>query len=111
MTINPRTLLLAATLLLVMMPVAWTEDRAVVLGLGRPSRLMLAGAFEKVIVGNPDIVEVRTDDDRSVVIEPINPGVTNLVFVGAQGRVIANIRVSVCDAPGPNACDVSAGGT
>jgi Flp pilus assembly secretin CpaC len=71
----------------------------------------LSGAFEKVLVGDLDIVEVRRDDDRSAVIEPIHPGVTNLVFVGAHGRVIANVRVSVCDASDSDACDAAAGGT
>jgi Flp pilus assembly secretin CpaC len=111
MTANPRKLLLAAALLLMATPVARGQDRAVVLSLGTPSRLMLARVFETVIVGDPGIVDVRTDDDRSVVIEPLKPGTTNLVFVDADGRVVANVRVSVCDPSGPDACDAIAGRT
>jgi Flp pilus assembly secretin CpaC len=73
-----------------------------------PSRLTLARGFETVIVGDPGIVDVRTDDSRSVVVEPLHPGTTNLVFVDAHGLVIANVRISVC-ASGPNACDAAAG--
>jgi len=111
MTANPRMLLLAAALLLMATPVARGQDRAVVLSLGTPSRLTLASAFETVIVGDPGIVDVRTDDGRSVVVEPLRPGITNLVFVDAQGLVIANVRISVCDASGADTCDAAAGRT
>ena len=54
-------------------------------------------------------IDVSTDDDRSVLIKPRNPGVTHLVFVDAQGRVIANYRVTVCEAA--ETCDAAAGRT
>jgi Flp pilus assembly secretin CpaC len=111
MTANLRKLLLVATLLLVSAPAVQAEDRAMVLGAGIPSRLALDSVFASVIIGDPLIVEVRIDDDRSVVIEPLKPGATNLVFVDAHGRVIANVRISVCDPSGPDACDAAAGRT
>jgi len=104
-----RRLLLAAMLVLMAAPAASAQDRAVTLSVGTPSRLALSSPFEAVIVGNPAIVDVRTDDDQSVVVEPIKPGVTNLVFVNARGLVVANIRVSVCGLSGPKACDVANG--
>ena len=96
MTASFRKLLLGALLLLATMPVAWAQDRAVCLSVGAASRLALDSSFDTVIVGDPLIVEVRTDDDRSVVVEPLKPGATNLVFVDTRGLVVANIRILVC---------------
>jgi Flp pilus assembly secretin CpaC len=96
MSARLRKLVLGAILLLMTVPAAWAQDRAIILSVGTASRVLLDSAFETVIVGDPLIVEVRTDDDQSVVVEPLNPGETNLVFVNARGLVIANIRVSVC---------------
>jgi len=96
MTTRFRNLLLGALLLLATMPAAWAQDRAACLNVGVAFRLALDSTFDTVIVGDPLIVEVRTDDDRSVVVEPLKPGVTNLVFVDTRGLVIANIRILVC---------------
>jgi Flp pilus assembly secretin CpaC len=74
---------------------ARAADDTVTLGLGAASRLQLGQAFATVLVGDPAVVDVRTDDDRSVVIEARHAGVTNLVFIDARGLVTANIRVSV----------------
>lgn len=102
-----RKLSLGALLLLTTMAAAGAQDgaqdRTVVLSLGAASRLRLESAFETVIVGNPLIVGVRIDDDRSIVVEPLNPGATNLVFVDASGLVIANLRISVCTSSGSDA--------
>jgi Flp pilus assembly secretin CpaC len=103
-----KSLLLAAVLLLVTASAVWAYERAVTLSVGMPSRLTLDRAYDTVIVGDPEIVDVKTGDSQSVLIEPLRPGKTNLVFVDAQGRVIANVRVSVCDAS--DACDAAAGG-
>jgi Flp pilus assembly secretin CpaC len=70
--------------------------------------LALGRAYDTVIVGDPKIVDVKTGDMQSVLIEPLRPGKTNLVFVDPQGRVIANVRVSVCSTS--DACDAAAGG-
>jgi hypothetical protein len=110
MTASLRKLLLGTALFLTAVPAARAQDRAMVLSLSTPSRLTLARVFETVIVGDPGIVDVRTDDDRSAVVEPLN-GVTNIVFVDVHVLVIANVRISVCDASGANTCDAAAGKT
>jgi Flp pilus assembly secretin CpaC len=71
---------------------------------GHVARLALNRAFETVIIGDPDVVDVRANGDRSVVVDALKPGVTNLVLVDAAGMVTANIRVLVC-AAWSSACD------
>ena len=93
------TIALAATLLFTAATCARADDDGVALGVGDAFRLFLTSAFATVIVGDPGIVDIRTDDDRSVVVEPLSAGETNLVFVDAQGTVIANVRISVCSTP------------
>jgi Flp pilus assembly secretin CpaC len=111
MTASPGKRVLALVLLLMAAPAVRAGDRVVTLSLGVPSRLALDSAFASVILGDPMIVDVRVDDDRSVVIEPLKRGFTNLVFVDMQGRVIANVSISVCDPSGPDGCDGAAGKT
>src|ERR1700744_4974313 len=94
-----RELVVAAMISLAAITAARAGDDAVELGVGDAFRLFLEKAFATVIVGDPLVVDVRTDDDRSVLIEPLSAGETNLVFVDARGVVIANVRVSVCGAP------------
>jgi Flp pilus assembly secretin CpaC len=101
--------LLLGAILLVMTSAALAGSREVTLSLGNPSRLALGRMFDSVIIANPSIIDVSTDDDQSVLIKPRNPGVTNLVFVDAQGRVIANYKVTVCEAGAT--CDGAAGRT
>jgi Flp pilus assembly secretin CpaC len=96
MTTPFRKLLLGALILLATMPAAWVQDRAECLNVGAASRLSLDSPFDTVIVGDPRIVEVRIDDDQTAVVEPLKPGVTNLVFVDTRGLVIANITLVVC---------------
>jgi Flp pilus assembly secretin CpaC len=93
-----RKLVLAAMLLLSTTLGARAEDDAVALGIGSAFRLSLQKTFETVIVSDPLVLDVRTDDNQSVVIEPLKAGVTNLVFVDAHGMVTANIKVSICGA-------------
>jgi Flp pilus assembly secretin CpaC len=88
---------LAATLLLSVIAAAHAEDRTIGLSLGVPSRLLLDKVFETVLIGDADIVGVYPDDDNSVILEPLSPGVTNLVFVDDRHIAIANIRIAVCE--------------
>ena len=88
---------LAATLLLSVIAAAHAQDRTIGLSLGVPSRLLLDKVFETVLVGDADIVGVYPDDDNSVILEPLSPGVTNLVFVDDRHIAIANIRIAVCE--------------
>lgn len=104
MTPSPRVLALAAMLTFASIPGASAADDKVALGVGTPSRLFLEKAYQSVIIGDPSVVNVRTDDSRSVLIEPLGPGETNLVFVDARGVVIANVKVSVCRASASATC-------
>lgn len=96
--------LLGAVLLCVAISGASAADSSLSLALGKATRLLVERAFETVIIGDPLIVDVRIDDDRSLVIDPLNPGVTNIILVDAGGVVTGNIRVLVC-AASSNACD------
>jgi Flp pilus assembly secretin CpaC len=83
---------------------ALAQDRAVQFGIGSQFRLFLDKTFETVIVSDPLVVDVHTDDDQSILVEPLKAGVTNLVFVDARGMVTANIKISVCGEPSSGAC-------
>ena len=104
MKLRIREIVLTAMLLFSAPAGALAEDGPVALGVGSEFRLFLNKTFETVIVGDPLVVEVRTDDDQSVLIEPLKAGATNLVFIDAKGMVTANIKVSVCGAPSTGAC-------
>jgi Flp pilus assembly secretin CpaC len=58
--------------------------------------LNLEKPFTTVLVGDPSVVDVREQSDRSVILEPLDLGITNVVFVDAQSIAIANVRVLVC---------------
>ncbi|HLZ00661.1 MAG TPA: pilus assembly protein N-terminal domain-containing protein [Bradyrhizobium sp.] len=104
MTRQPGRFLLGVFLFCVTISGARAEDTALALALGNATRVVVARAFETVMIGDPLVVDVRIDDDRSLVINPLNPGVTNLILVDASGIVTANIRVLVCAARS-HACD------
>jgi Flp pilus assembly secretin CpaC len=104
MKLRIREIVLTAVLLFSAPVAALAEDGPVALGVGNEFRLFLNRTFATVIVADPLVVEVRTDDDQSVVIEPLKAGATNLVFIDAHGMVTANIKVSVCGAPSTGAC-------
>jgi Flp pilus assembly secretin CpaC len=99
-----RELVVAAILLFGPIVDARAEDDPVTLGVGDAFRLFVERAFATVIVGDPTVVDVRTDDDHSVVVEPLSPGQTNLVFIDGRGRVTANVRISICGAPPAKSC-------
>jgi Flp pilus assembly secretin CpaC len=98
MTRSIREFAVAIMLLFAAVTGAHAGDERVALGIGDVFRLFVEKAFATVIVGDPLVVDVHTDDDRSVVVEPLSAGETNLVFVDAHGVVIANVRISVCGA-------------
>ena len=50
------------------------------------------------MIGDPDIVDVHARSDRSVILDPLNPGATNLVFVDERNIAITNVRILVCGA-------------
>jgi len=90
-----RTCVLAATLLAITISIVRAEDHAITLRLGSGSALRLERPFKTVLIGDPGVVEVRTQDDRSVILMPLNLGTTNVVFVDEQSIAIANVQVLV----------------
>jgi len=68
---------------------------SVTLELGAGSTVMLERPFKTVLIGNPEIVDVQNRSDRSVLLEPLNSGTTNLVFIDERGMVITNLTVLV----------------
>jgi Flp pilus assembly secretin CpaC len=99
MTVNlARLFAVASALQLVATPVTWAADQTIALRLGIGSPFSLERSFETVLIGDPDVVDVHTRNDRSVMLEPLNPGATNLIFVDAKRIAITNIRVLVCGA-------------
>ena len=101
-----RELVIAAIVLFSAIAGARAEDDPVALGVGTAFRLFIERAFASVIVGDPAVVDVHADDDRSVLIEPLNSGETNLVFIDPRGVVIANVRISVCGSSPSNGCPI-----
>jgi len=87
---------LTLTLLLMAGSATRAADRTVTLRLGAETALALARPFKTILIGDPGIVEVHAQGERSVVLEPLNPGATNLVFVDERSIAIANVRVLVC---------------
>jgi Flp pilus assembly secretin CpaC len=83
-------------LLLTTISLAGAADQTITLRLGAGSALTLERPFKTVLIGDPDIVDVHTRNDRSVLLEPLNPGATNLVFVDESSIAISNVRILVC---------------
>ena len=99
MTANlARLFALASALQLVATPATWAADQTITLRLGAGSTLALEISFKAVLIGDPDVVDVHTRNDRSVVLEPLNLGATNLIFVDAKSIAITNVRILVCGA-------------
>lgn len=72
---------------------AWARDIRVALDEAFPIRL--AEAAEGVAVGNPSIAGVSVQNDRFLFVTGRSYGATNLVIVGANGRVLYSGRVVV----------------
>jgi Flp pilus assembly secretin CpaC len=98
MTAMLRVCALGLALLFAATPVSWAADKTIILKLGAESALVLDRPFETVLIGDPKVVDVYSRSDRSVIIEPLDLGATNLVFVDERSIAIASIRVLVCDA-------------
>jgi Flp pilus assembly secretin CpaC len=98
MTPMLRACALAVALLLSPMSATWAADQTITLRLGAGSALALERPFKTVMIGDPNVVDVQTRNDRSVMLEPLSVGATNLVFVDARSIAITNIRILVCNA-------------
>jgi Flp pilus assembly secretin CpaC len=98
MTSTLRACALATALLSTTVSATRAADRTITLRLGAGSTLGLERAFKTVMIGDPNVVDVRTYSDRSVILEPLSVGATNLVFVDEKSIAISNVRILVCNA-------------
>ncbi len=89
---------LLGLVLLTTLPLAKASNDAITLGVGSGSELTLARPIDTILVGNPNVVEVQRQNDRTVLLKGLNPGASNIVFLDDQSIAIANIRVIVSDA-------------
>ena len=98
MTAMLRACALGLGVLSTAIPVAWAADQTITLNLGSGSALLLERSFKTVLIGDPNVVDVRTLSSRSVILTPLNTGATNLIFVDEKNIAIANVRVLVREA-------------
>jgi Flp pilus assembly secretin CpaC len=77
---------------------AWAADQTVILRLGAESALLLERPFKTVLIGDPNVVDVLTRGDRSIVLKPLNRGVTNIILLDERSIVTTNIRILVYEA-------------
>lgn len=87
---------LGLLLLVAMISVSLATDRVVVLKLGVSSMLLLDRPYETILTGDPDVVDVARQSDRSVILRPLNAGTTNVIFLDDKSMAIANIGILVC---------------
>jgi Flp pilus assembly secretin CpaC len=90
-----RTCVIVLVLLLTTISVGCASDQTITLRLGAPTALALERPFKMVLIGDPNIVDVHTFNDRRVTLEPLNLGATNLIFVDDRSIAITNIRIVV----------------
>ena len=98
MTSTLRALILGVILAVTTHSVTQAADRTITLKLGAGSALEIERPFKTIMIGDPDIVDVHARSDRSVILDPLNPGATNLVFVDERNIAITNVRILVCSA-------------
>ncbi|MCK1294974.1 MULTISPECIES: pilus assembly protein N-terminal domain-containing protein [unclassified Bradyrhizobium] len=90
-----RACALGLNLLIAAIPAARAGDQTVTLNLGSGSTLLLERPFKTVLIGDPNVVDLRTLNSRSVVLTPRDTGATNLIFVDENSVAIANVKVIV----------------
>jgi Flp pilus assembly secretin CpaC len=90
-----RTCVIVLVLLLTTISVGYASDQTITLRLGASTALALERPFKMVLIGDPNIVDVHTFNDRKVTLEPLNLGATNLIFVDDRSIAISNIRIVV----------------
>jgi Flp pilus assembly secretin CpaC len=89
---------MAFTVLVATISLARAADKTIVLAIGAEgTTLMLERPFSTVLIGDPAVVDVLTQGDRSALLQPQGLGGTNVVFIDAGNIAIANVRVMVCE--------------
>ena len=96
-----RALAYGAALMLITIPASRAEEQTITVERGTPFPLMLETPFDTFLVENPDVIDVHTRGDRSVIVEGIALGASNIVFIDERRIAIANIRILVCDMSTP----------
>lgn len=91
--LRPLVAVVAAALVFLVSSPAFARDIRVALDQAFPIRL--AEAAEGVAIGNPSIAGVSVQNDRFLFVTGRSYGSTNLVVVGANGRVLYSGRVVV----------------
>ena len=97
---NTRHIVLAIALAVLLMTVslARAADETIILTVGTEgTTVMLERPFKTVLIGDPNIVDVLTQGDRSALLQPQGLGGTNIIFLDEGNIAIANIRVVVCE--------------
>jgi Flp pilus assembly secretin CpaC len=95
MTALIRAFALWAALLPAAISATWASEQTIDLSVGFKSSLVLDRAFETVLLGDANVVDVHSPDNRLIILEPLAPGATNLIFLDDQNIVIANIALVV----------------
>jgi Flp pilus assembly secretin CpaC len=91
--LRPFAVVAAAVCMFAMSSAAFARDIRVSLDQAFPIRL--AEPAEGVAIGNPSIAGVSVQNDRFLFVTGRSYGSTNLVVVGAEGRVLYSGRVVV----------------
>src|SRR5258708_36704694 len=94
-TIRTHGFIFAVTLLLIPISLTWAADQTIILRLGAGATLLLERPFKTVLIGDPNIVDVLTQSDRSVIPQPLNLGATNIIFLDETSIAITNGRALV----------------
>ena len=93
-----RASVLALLLLLAPIVASRAAAETITIALGTGSVFRLDQPFATVLIGDPNVVDVHAQNDRTVILQALKRGVATIVFVDARSVVIANIRVVVSDA-------------
>jgi Flp pilus assembly secretin CpaC len=75
----------------------WAADRTIILKVGAASPLLLERRFDRMLIGDPGVVDVLVRDDRAVILRPLKPGATNIIFLDEGSIAIINVGVLVCN--------------
>ncbi len=71
---------LALAFLLLPLSIGRAGDNTITLALGTGSLLRLERPFATVLIGDPSVVDVRAQDDHSVILQALKIGTANVVF-------------------------------
>lgn len=95
MTAILRACVLGLALFMTQIRASRAADQMIILKPGAGSTLMLEKPFKLLLIGDENVVDVHTQNDRLVILEALKLGASNLVFVDEKSIAIVNIRVLV----------------